>query len=172
MKKCIKCGIEKELSEFHKHKQMADGTLNKCKVCVRAYVRSYTNEKLLDPNFHEAEKERHRDKYYRLGYKEKHKPSSDNKKAIMNRYKEKYPEKKLCKDLCQYLERNEGCHLHHWCYKEEFAKDVIELKINDHYLLHRHIIYDQEFMMYRNSKGVLLDSKQSHIDLLNELLKR
>lgn len=172
MKKCIKCGIEKELSEFHNHPRMADGTLNKCKVCVRSYVKGYNTEKLLDPDFHELEKERQREKYYRLGYKEKHKPSTENKKKVIRRYNDKYPEKKLCKQMVDRLKKNKGYHLHHWCYKEEFGLDVIELEIENHYLLHLHIIYDQEFMMYRNSKGVLLDSKQSHIDLLNELLKK
>jgi len=151
MKKCIKCGVEKEISEFHNHKQMADGTINKCKVCVRAYVKGYNIEKLLDPDFHELEKERQREKYYRLGYKEKHKPSTDSKRVAIKKHKEKYPEKVACQSLSQDLPRKDGCHLHHWCYKEEFAKDVIELEIANHYLLHRHIIYDQEFMMYRNS---------------------
>lgn len=43
-KTCFVCGGEKPLNEFHRHKRMRDGRLNKCKECVRAYVRQHYKE--------------------------------------------------------------------------------------------------------------------------------
>lgn len=34
-KKCIKCNLEFNIEKFYKHKQMADGHLNKCKECCK-----------------------------------------------------------------------------------------------------------------------------------------
>lgn len=167
---CFKCNKEKYLFEFYKHSGMEDGHLNKCRDCCKE--ESKQRLKFLsknDPEFIEKERIRGREKYHRLNYKEKHKPSYEKKKEIMERYKNKYPEKTLAKNKTQRLPCAKGNHLHHWSYNLEHAKDVIELSIQDHALLHRHIQYDQERYMYRNLDGILLDSRESHIKLLEKL---
>ena len=47
MKVCRKCGLEKDLTEFYKKPAMADGHLNHCISCVKAYEKD-RREKQLD----------------------------------------------------------------------------------------------------------------------------
>ena len=167
---CFKCSVEKDITEFYTHKKTADGYLNKCKLCTKNDTKKRIEELLKDETWKEKENERQREKYYRLGYKEKHKTSNEKKRKALNCYRDKYPEKYKAKIATQRLTKKDNHHLHHWSYNEEHFVDVIELYYRDHALLHRFIIYDQERKMYRNCKTLeLLDTKQSHINLLNIL---
>lgn len=46
MKKCFKCSVDKSLSEYYKHKAMADGHLNKCKQCTKTDVNKHRDENI------------------------------------------------------------------------------------------------------------------------------
>jgi hypothetical protein len=163
-KQCFKCGEIKPLTEYYKHPKMADGHLGKCKSCTKNDTKLKTDQLMEDPVWAEAEAKRHRDKYHRLGYKDVHKPTPEAKKAQMETWYSKYPEKNMARKSASGLLKREGYHNHHWSYNSVHYKDVIEIPTAGHYKLHRFIVYDQKFMMYRRKDtNELLDTKEKHI---------
>lgn len=167
-KKCFKCNLTLPLADFYVHKQMPDGHLNKCKKCTKLDVKNRELELRKDPIWVENNRKRHRDKYHRLGYSDKYKPTPERKREIIKRYNQKFPEKALARKYTEiYLTKIDGINLHHWSYNQEDWLDVIELTIKDHGFLHRYMIYDQERMMYRDINNILLDNKEKHIEYLH-----
>lgn len=172
MKICFKCNSEKPITDFYKHPRMLDGHLNKCKTCTKKDTKITTDKLVSTPEGLEKERKRHREKYYRLNYLEKHKPSPEKKKELMNRYREKYPEKYKARNISQRIGvKIKGNELHHWNYSKEFAHDVIEISKSDHAKIHRFIKYDKKTFMYKDLNGVLLDTKEKHLELINKVIE-
>ena len=46
---CIKCGVEKGISEFHKHKDYKDGYTNQCKECKKEYDKERRQKRSQEP---------------------------------------------------------------------------------------------------------------------------
>ncbi len=83
MKKCFKCNQILDLSQFYTHSRMADGHLNKCKLCTKIDVENRRKEKLKDIDWILSERKRHREKsrrYRELGMASK---SNSAKKWIL-----------------------------------------------------------------------------------------
>lgn len=162
-KVCKDCLETKDLSQFY-------GVQGECKDCTKARVKLREIHKRLDPDWIEKERARHREKYYRLSYKDKHKPTPEKKKQLIKNYKGKYPEKQKAKNNCTHIVVPKGFEKHHWSYNEGYYKDIIPLSIKDHNQLHRFLVYDTKKYIYKCKKSIgvfkagdFLDTKDKHI---------
>jgi hypothetical protein len=173
MKKCFICHTDKPLREYYSHKQMGDGTLNKCKDCVKKYAKERHEIKRNDPNFVQSEKKRGRNKYHRL-----YSPSTgvkpidrQLKRSLDSMIKERrlYPEKSLARSRSKSIDRPNGHHAHHWSYNDDHHKDVFIVKARDHYIIHRHMEYDPKSKFYINRDGVILDTRDKHLRYVKSL---
>lgn len=171
MKTCKYCNQEKDLSCYSKQNSQPDGLRNYCKECANSREKIRQDKLRDNPEWKEKEKERGREKYHRLYKGEHKKQSASSKRLSSENYWKKYPEKYRAAIAAQRIfPEIKGNHMHHWSYNQEHWKDVIELSMENHNKLHRYIIYDQERMMYRTTKGVLLDSRSSHIEYMEFVL--
>lgn len=173
MKKCIRCKIEKELSAFYAHKKMADGHLNKCKECTKKDSSNRFNNLKNIEEWHEKEKERNREKYYRLGYKEKYKNKGSAK--LLSQYRKRYPEKYKARNASHGIIKKKGENFHHWSYKNENYKSGFIINYKEHALIHRYLKYDKENFYYKTKEGFPLDTIEKHesyIKLITKKFKR
>lgn len=167
LRRCAICITHKPKSEFYDYSGKPGRLMCYCKECVKDRSRNYRKNTILT----EAQKQRRRDvarvnqkKARDLGYKAK----PEHKK----KYYQKYPEKTAIRNLWRKYPKIPGKSQHHWSYRPENGLDVILMDRDDHYKLHRFLLYDQEFMCYRvKESGDLLDTKDKHINFINILLK-
>lgn len=135
MKKCFKCGIEKDLTEFYVHKKMADGHLGKCKTCTKSDVRQHRVD---NPEKLKAYEEK-RNKTAR-----RKKQLTDTCRRMRAKYRDKYKARtavgralisgSLTRQPCSVCGTTERLHAHH----EDYSKplDVIWLCGAHHRELH------------------------------------
>jgi len=156
-KKCFKCGEVKFITEFYKHKQMADGYLNKCKDCTKKDTKKHTDIKTSTLEGLEKERARHREKYVRLNYREKQKV-----------WDEKRPWKKdaILKNLNKKLKIDKGFECHHWNYNSDYFEDVFILETKQHRQAHSFLKFDFDLKVFISDDNFILDTKEKHFNYL------
>ena len=145
---------------------MGDGLLGKCKACTKLDVRNREVKLLKNPEWVEKEQNRHREKYHRLEYREKHKPTPERKKKQIMAYTNKYPEKAAVRGKAKHIK---GFEAHHWSYNKEHQTDVIYVRPEEHYVLHRFLTYLPDRMIYQTRKGEMLDTREKHEAFIKSL---
>lgn len=163
MKICKICGIEKDESEFYsqsnkKYLKPYCKTCNKKKSVEWHKKNNYAYFK--SNNYRENRKDIKFKIYSHQRYIKLHEPKL---------YNAKYPERKKAANAIQHLEKTSGFDRHHWSYNEEHWKDVIYITRSIHRIAHKFMIYDQERMMFRKLDGVLLDTREEHLEYINSL---
>lgn len=106
MKVCFKCGLEKKLTDFYKHKGMSDGRLNKCKECTKSDVRKNYRENI----DHYKDYERSRaNKPHRIAAKEDYANTEAGKEAharAKRKWEAKNPIKRLASTIVGHAVRD------------------------------------------------------------------
>lgn len=135
MKTCFKCGVDKALTEFYKHPQMADGRLNKCKECAKKDVRQNRAAKL--NQYRDYDKQRQDDRrrsQIRESSRRQYENDPDRFNERVRRWRENNPEKvqahwrvadakragRLTPKPCAVCGSAENIHAHH----EDYSKPL------------------------------------------------
>lgn len=109
MKTCFKCGIEKSLSEFYKHKRMRDGHLGKCKECTKKDSTDHRNKNIERIRAYDRKRGNRQDSAYYLEYKNKYPNKYKARIMVGNAIRDG----KLFKEPCEHCGSEKNIVAHH-----------------------------------------------------------
>lgn len=80
-KKCVRCGNEKSVKEFHKNKSIKSGLASYCKECTRKYAKEYFQRPEVKKRLKEYRAENYPEYYQKI--------KEEKKEYNRNRYRER-----------------------------------------------------------------------------------
>lgn len=108
IKTCFKCSKEKPLTEFYRHKYMADGHLNKCKDCTKTDVSRHRSENLERFRKYDRERGNRQTKEYHDQYRELYPVKTKARNIVSNAVRDGHLRREPC-EVCG----SEMSHAHH-----------------------------------------------------------
>lgn len=98
-KKCFKCGAEKPLNEFYKHRKMSDGHLNKCKECTKKDTTKNRWDNISEKREYDRERGNRQDPEYLKSWRNKFPVKYKAHNALNNALRDGKIEKSPC-EIC------------------------------------------------------------------------
>lgn len=108
-KECFKCKKTLELCQFYKHKQMADGYLNKCKECAKVDAHKHRQDNLEKIRDYDRARNKARPNVSKRVYRDKY-PNKYKAHGIVNN---SMRSGKLFKEPCAVCGTTERIQAHH-----------------------------------------------------------
>lgn len=141
---------------------MADGHLNKCKECTKRDVKNDYDRKSKDESWMEKERARGREKFHRLGYKDKH---------FIKKTRKDFPHASNSHRALRLRGYEiKGKEVHHWNYNK--PRSVLVLSRKAHHRIHKHIVVNREDKFCYTPDGVCLDTEEKTLVYYAEVLSK
>lgn len=115
-KKCFKCGAEKPLTEFYKHRKMSDGHLNKCKECTKKDTTKNRWDNISEKREYDRERGNRQDPEYLKSWRNKFPVKYKAHNSLNNALRDGKIEKSPC-EICG----NEKSVAHHDDYNKPLS---------------------------------------------------
>ncbi len=106
LKTCVDCNIEKDISEFYKHKDMLDGYLNKCKTCVKKRISNHRIKNIEQIRAYDRKRGRLEYRLEANRFRNKSRNMTEEQKELSRLSNIKWQEKNKIKRSCHIILNN------------------------------------------------------------------
>lgn len=152
---CNKCNTDKNEQDFY------TSSHTECKECVKKRVRLRESILREDSDWCDKEKQRAKDKYYRLGYRERQYELNKKRKYKNSAYKN------LHRDCIVAGIITKEQRIHHWNYSLLYSFFILSEK--DHRKIHTKLVLSDNQDVFITKDGIVLDTIDRHKQVIESV---